>query len=58
MKAAYYEKFQQPLTLENLTDPAPDPDGVVIEVMATGLCRSDWHGWIPARRTRSGAGCA
>ena len=22
------------------------PDGVVIEVKATGLCRSDWHGWM------------
>lgn len=24
----------------------PSPDGVVIEVKATGLCRSDWHGWM------------
>ena len=46
MKAAYYEEFQQPLTLENLSDPVPDHDGVVIEVKATGLCRSDWHGWM------------
>jgi alcohol dehydrogenase len=46
VKAAYYEAFQQPLTLENLTDPAPTPDGAVIEVKATGLCRSDWHGWM------------
>ena len=46
MKAAYYEEFQQPLSLANLVDPAPDQDGVVIEVRATGLCRSDWHGWM------------
>ena len=46
MKAAYYEEFQQPLTLKNLGDPAPEQDGVVIEVKATGLCRSDWHGWM------------
>lgn len=46
MRAAYYEEFQQPLTLENLDDPAPANDGVVIEVKATGLCRSDWHGWM------------
>jgi len=26
-------------------DPAPPPDGVVIEVGATGICRSDWHAW-------------
>ncbi len=46
MKAAYYEAFQQPLTLQTLADPSPDDDGVVIEVKATGLCRSDWHGWM------------
>jgi alcohol dehydrogenase len=26
-------------------DPSPERAGVVIEVRATGLCRSDWHGW-------------
>ena len=26
-------------------DPACPPDGVVVEVASTGLCRSDWHGW-------------
>ncbi len=46
MKAAYYEAFQKPLTLENLPDPSPEEDGVVIDVKATGLCRSDWHGWM------------
>ena len=46
MKAAYYEAFQKPLTLENLPDPSPEENGVVIEVKATGLCRSDWHGWM------------
>jgi len=46
VKAAYYEEFQQPLTIQNLADPSPDNDGVVIEVKATGLCRSDWHGWM------------
>ncbi len=46
MKAAYFEQFQHPLTLETLADPTPQEDGVVIEVKATGLCRSDWHGWM------------
>jgi len=27
-------------------DPAPSADGAVIKVEATGLCRSDWHGWM------------
>jgi alcohol dehydrogenase len=46
MKAAVFEAFQQPLTIQNLPDPTPTEDGVVIEVKATGLCRSDWHGWM------------
>ena len=25
--------------------PEPSPGGAVIRVEATGLCRSDWHGW-------------
>ncbi|HEY7926228.1 MAG TPA: zinc-dependent alcohol dehydrogenase family protein [Candidatus Dormibacteraeota bacterium] len=29
------------------TDAPPCPaDGVVVKVMATGLCRSDWHAWM------------
>lgn len=46
MKAIVYEAFGQPLTLRNVPDPAPTEHGVIIQVMATGLCRSDWHGWM------------
>jgi alcohol dehydrogenase len=46
MRAAIYEQFRQPLSVRNVSDPAPSEDGVVIEVKATGLCRSDWHGWM------------
>ena len=46
MKALVYEVFQGPLGIQNVKDPEPAPDGVVIKVTATGLCRSDWHGWI------------
>ena len=46
MKAILYEAFSQPPRLVNLPDPAPKPDGVVIRVKATGVCRSDWHGWV------------
>jgi alcohol dehydrogenase len=46
MRAAVFEAFGQPLTLQRLADPVPNDDGVVIEVKATGLCRSDWHGWM------------
>ncbi|MCB8947863.1 MAG: zinc-dependent alcohol dehydrogenase family protein [Ardenticatenaceae bacterium] len=46
MKAAVYEAFQQPITIQTVPDPTQTPDGVVLEVKATGLCRSDWHGWM------------
>ena len=46
MKAAYYSEFQGPVSIENLPDPTPTADGVVLKVAATGLCRSDWHGWM------------
>ena len=46
MKAAIYHEFGQALAIEDLPDPTPTPSGVVIRVEATGLCRSDWHGWM------------
>jgi alcohol dehydrogenase len=46
MKAVIYNEFKKPLRIENLTDPVPMESGVVIRVKATGLCRSDWHGWM------------
>ncbi len=46
MQAIYYDSFTGPLSLKNLPDPTPGPQGVVLEVKATGLCRSDWHGWM------------
>ena len=46
MKAAIYHAFGEPLTIEQVPDPEPPPAGVVIAVKATGLCRSDWHGWM------------
>ncbi|MCE7992853.1 MAG: zinc-dependent alcohol dehydrogenase family protein [Roseivirga sp.] len=46
MKAAYYSKFQGPVTIENLSDPSPIEGSVVLKVEATGVCRSDWHGWM------------
>lgn len=45
MKALRFEQFQGPLALVDVPDPAVPDDGVVVRVHATGLCRSDWHGW-------------
>ena len=46
MKAAVFEQFQQPLTIQTVPDPDLTKDGVIIRVRATGICRSDWHGWM------------
>ena len=46
MKAAVFEKYQGKITIQNVIDPSPKKHGVVIKVKATGLCRSDWHGWM------------
>jgi alcohol dehydrogenase len=45
MKALYYEQFGGDLRIAEMPEPAPAADGVVIEVRACGVCRSDWHGW-------------
>jgi alcohol dehydrogenase len=46
MKAILYESFQSSPILTQVPDPTPSKTGVVIQVKATGLCRSDWHGWM------------
>jgi D-arabinose 1-dehydrogenase-like Zn-dependent alcohol dehydrogenase len=46
MRAVVYEAFGQLPTVENVADPEPPPHGVVVRVEASGLCRSDWHGWM------------
>ncbi len=46
MIAAVFETFQGPITIQTVPDPAPEDHGVVVKVTATGLCRSDWHGWM------------
>jgi alcohol dehydrogenase len=46
MRAVYYEAFGQMPVLADVADPTPGPHACVIKVEATGLCRSDWHGWM------------
>ncbi len=29
-----------------MPDSTPEAHGVVVKVQATGVCRSDWHGWV------------
>lgn len=46
MKAVIYEAFSALPQLRTVPDPTPEVHGVVVRVMATGVCRSDWHGWV------------
>lgn len=46
MRAVVYESFGGPLRVVQVADPAVPDDGVVIKVGASGICRSDWHGWL------------
>ena len=45
MRAVVFEQYGEPAETADVPDPAPAPHGVVVRVEATGLCRSDWHGW-------------
>ena len=45
MRAATFTDYGEPLAVGEIDDPEPGPDGVVVEVEACGVCRSDWHAW-------------
>ena len=45
MRAAVVREFNQDLSIETVDDPACPETGVVLEVAACGVCRSDFHGW-------------
>jgi alcohol dehydrogenase len=46
MKSLIYYQFQSTPIIENVPDPTPTDDGAIIKVKASGICRSDWHGWM------------
>lgn len=48
MKAALFETFRQPLAIRDVPDPACPADGVIVEIKACGVCRSDHHSWSGA----------
>lgn len=45
VKAVVYDHTDQLPTVLEVPDPVCPPDGVVVAVRATGICRSDWHAW-------------
>ncbi len=46
MRAVMYDEFGATPRVRDVPEPVAPPDGAVIQVAATGLCRSDWHGWL------------
>ncbi|MEU5598199.1 zinc-dependent alcohol dehydrogenase family protein [Streptomyces sp. NPDC020298] len=46
MRAVVFERYGEPAEVREVPDPEPAEHGVVVRVEATGLCRSDWHGWM------------
>lgn len=45
MRALRYAAVDGPLELLDVPSPICPDDGVVVDVVATGVCRSDWHAW-------------
>ncbi|MFI5549810.1 zinc-dependent alcohol dehydrogenase family protein [Streptomyces sp. NPDC051738] len=45
MRAVVFERYGEAAEVREVPDPHPAPHGVTVRVEATGLCRSDWHGW-------------
>jgi alcohol dehydrogenase len=45
MKAVVYNAYGAPPVVAEVPEPATPDGGAVLEVRATGVCRSDWHAW-------------
>lgn len=46
MHTVLIKQFGKRPTFQEVPDPTVTDDGVVIRVMANGICRSDWHCWM------------
>jgi len=45
MRAALLRAYGEDLSVETVAEPVCPEDGVVLRVLACGVCRSDYHGW-------------
>jgi alcohol dehydrogenase len=45
VRALVFGSFGGPLVVREVPAPSPSPAGVVVQVGASGICRSDWHAW-------------
>ena len=45
MRAAVFDEANAPLQVREVAEPDCPHDGVLVQVEACGVCRSDWHAW-------------
>ena len=45
MQAVVFDGYGVPPALTTVPEPDCPPNGVLVRVAATGVCRSDWHAW-------------
>jgi D-arabinose 1-dehydrogenase-like Zn-dependent alcohol dehydrogenase len=45
VRALVFEEFGGPLAVRDVPSPDPARGAVVVQVGASGICRSDWHAW-------------
>ncbi|MEU8659140.1 zinc-dependent alcohol dehydrogenase family protein [Actinoplanes philippinensis] len=45
MRAVVFDAIEGQPEVRKVPEPSAPPGGVVVRVMATGMCRSDWHAW-------------
>lgn len=48
MRAAQIHAWREDLKIEDTPEPGCPDDGVIVQVLACGVCRSDWHAWSGA----------
>ena len=46
MRAVVWDGYGATPSVQQVPEPECPPDGAVIAVGATGVCRSDWHAWL------------
>ncbi|MGO9267810.1 MAG: zinc-binding dehydrogenase [Candidatus Binataceae bacterium] len=45
MKAMVFEEVGKPMVVKDFPEPQCPPDGAIVRVEGSGICRSDWHIW-------------
>ena len=45
MRAVVIDEVRSQPVVRDVPDPSAPAGGVVVRVLATGMCRSDWHAW-------------